>query len=103
LPILFELCLKQKPLRFNALQKLLFPVTPKILSKRLKEMEGEGLLAREEKAEGGLPMVEYDLTGKSRELLSTLKVLGEWSERWHGREDKGVKCPNVRRLSCAKL
>lgn len=103
LPLLFELCLKKTPLRFNALQKRLYPITPKILADRLKAMEGEGLLERREENSGKIQTVEYALTVKSRELLSTLKALGEWSEKWHGREGEGIKCPNVRKLSCAEL
>ena len=101
LPLLFELCLKKQPLRFNALQKLLYPITPKVLTDRLKVLEKEGLLERKQSILDKLPVVEYTLTEKSKELLSTLKVLGEWSEKWHGRD--GLKCPNVKRLSCAKL
>lgn len=103
LPLLFELCLKKQPLRFNALQKLLYPITPKILTDRLKVMEKEGLVDRKENSSGKVAVVEYSLTVKSRELLGTLKALGEWSEKWHGRESEGLKCPNVKRLSCAKL
>lgn len=101
LPLLFELCLKKTPLRFNALQKLLYPITPKVLADRLKILEKDGLVERKQSNDEKVPSVEYSLTEKSRELLGTLKVLGDWSEKWHGRE--GVKCPNVKRLSCAKL
>lgn len=101
LPILFELCLRRRQLRFNELQRFLFPITPKVLSKRLKEMEQEEVVERTEKTSEALPAVEYTLTAKGKELLQTIRQLSTWSEKWYGRE--GLRCPNAKRLACLKL
>jgi DNA-binding HxlR family transcriptional regulator len=96
LAVLMELCSKKRKMRFNELQKLLFPITPKILTKRLKELEGEGIIARTETAARPLPAVDYTLTPKGKDLLNTLKELARWSQQWYGRDN--VTCSMMKRL-----
>ena len=65
------------PLRFNQLLKELEIVSPRILTKQLREMEKDGLITRTVKAE--VPVcVEYTISGKGKTLIPALKILAEW-------------------------
>jgi DNA-binding HxlR family transcriptional regulator len=64
-------------LRFNQLMKELEAVSPRILTKQLREMEDDGLIIRTVKAE--VPVcVEYSLSEKGRTLIPALKILAAW-------------------------
>ena len=58
-------------INFNQLRKLVRPITPKVLSKYLKQMENIGLIARNILIEKPL-RVEYYLTEKGEVLARTL-------------------------------
>src|SRR5580700_6076425 len=67
------------PMRFTKLQKSL-DLQPKILTARLRELVGFGLLDR--KAYNEIPpRVEYELTPKGKDLKSMFEVLHEWSTK----------------------
>jgi len=64
-------------LRFNQLMKELEIVSPRILTKQLREMENDGLVIRTIKAE--VPVcVEYSISERGKTLLPALKVLAVW-------------------------
>ena len=64
-------------MRFNQLMKELEPVSPRILTKQLREMEQDGLITRAVKAE--VPVcVEYSLSEKGRSLTPALILLASW-------------------------
>jgi len=64
-------------LRFNQLMKELEVVSPRILTKQLREMEDDGLIIRTIKAE--VPVcVEYSISERGKTLLPALKVLAVW-------------------------
>ncbi len=66
--------------RFGELQRLLPAVTPRMLTRQLRELETDGLVHREVYAEVP-PKVEYSLTDVGRSLdplLSELRGWGEW-------------------------
>lgn len=65
------------PLRFNALQRRLGPVTHRTLSRTLKEMEADGLVQRRDYQEIP-PRVEYALTAKGRSLEPVLAAMEQW-------------------------
>ena len=67
------------PMRFTMLQKSL-ELQPKILSARLQELVGFGLLSR--KAYNEIPpRVEYELTEKGKGLDEMFAALHGWQER----------------------
>ncbi|MEM4255078.1 MAG: winged helix-turn-helix transcriptional regulator [Candidatus Norongarragalinales archaeon] len=73
LPLLLELFTLKKPIRFSVLQRALHPITPKLLTQRLKDLEKEGFLAKNKL---DYNEVEYELTKEIeilRELVSFLK------------------------------
>ncbi|MCL2296455.1 MAG: helix-turn-helix transcriptional regulator [Methanomassiliicoccaceae archaeon] len=64
-------------LRFNQLMKELEIVSPRILTKQLRDMEADGLILRTVKAE--VPVcVEYSISSKGETLIPALKLLAEW-------------------------
>lgn len=73
--ILFELCDAVK--RFGALHRALGPITPKMLTQTLREMERDGLVERKVYAEVP-PKVEYTLTKLGKSLKPVLDALHEW-------------------------
>jgi len=67
--------------RFSELKRSISPVSNKVLSQTLKEMEKDGLIQRI--VISGYPvMVRYSLTPKGSELRRVLKELRAWGERW---------------------
>lgn len=68
------------PQRFSEIE-LALPVSGRLLSERLKDLEKEGIVKRQIYAE--VPVrVEYSLTEKGRALQPFFKNLQEWAEEW---------------------
>jgi len=74
--ILFQLSYNTK--RFSELQKILFKVTPRMLTKQLRDLEADRLVHREVYAQVP-PKVEYSLTELGQSLIPALVVLKDWS------------------------
>jgi DNA-binding HxlR family transcriptional regulator len=68
-------------LRFNELLENMRQVSPKILSKRLKELEERGLVYRRKYNEIP-PRVEYALSEKGYELVKSFRDIGKWAIKW---------------------
>ena len=66
------------PLRFSEIRQLVPDVSDRLLSERLKELEGEGIVVRRVYAETPI-RVEYALTPKGQALEPALKALKRWS------------------------
>jgi DNA-binding HxlR family transcriptional regulator len=69
--------LSRREARFNELQRLLGGVTHKILGQQLKEMEADGLVARQAYPESP-PRVVYSLTETGRSLAPLLDAMCDW-------------------------
>lgn len=67
--------------RFGALLASLEGVSPKTLSDRLKELEGEGIITKTAFPEVP-PRVEYALTEKGRSLWDILEAMRRWGDAW---------------------
>ncbi|MDO8428617.1 MAG: helix-turn-helix domain-containing protein [Candidatus Diapherotrites archaeon] len=80
LHILRELNEKSKN-RFTELLTNMKPISPRTLSKRLKEMEKQGFVQRKEFKEIP-PRVEYTLTQKGKELIKCFKYMNTWVEKF---------------------
>ncbi|WP_319507827.1 winged helix-turn-helix transcriptional regulator [uncultured Methanolobus sp.] len=64
-------------LRFNSLQQTLPGISPKMLTKQLRELETDGLVSREMYPEIP-PRVEYSLTDFGRTIIPVLEALAQW-------------------------
>lgn len=64
-------------LRFSALQRKIGEITPRILSKQLKELESDGMVERTVVPDRKVK-VEYSLTDKGRSILPVLESLAIW-------------------------
>lgn len=69
--------LKDKPLRFSELHKLMSKCSLKIFNSDLKDLEKDGIVRREVFAEVP-PKVEYSLTEYGKSLLPVIIILREW-------------------------
>jgi len=66
-------------LRFNQLMKELEIISPRILTKQLREMEDDGLIIRTVKAE--VPVcVEYSISERGETLVPALRILAAWGK-----------------------
>ena len=61
--------------------KLLRPITNTMLTNALKELEGDGLVHREQYNEIP-PRVEYSLTEKGRDLLPVFYAVSQWGMKY---------------------
>ena len=68
-------------LRFNKLQELLKEISPRTLSKRLKELEEENFIIKEKFNEIP-PRVEYSLTKKGKEFGKYFKQFNKIVLKW---------------------
>jgi DNA-binding HxlR family transcriptional regulator len=69
------------PRRFQDFEQSLKGITPGVLSQRLKELEGHGVIVGQLYAERP-PRRMYDLTEKGRELGPVLRAMKLWGERY---------------------
>lgn len=77
--IIYELC-KHPSRRFGELKKAIPPITNAMLISALRELEGAGIVHREQLNEIP-PHVEYSLTEKGRDLLPVFTELYKWGEK----------------------
>ncbi len=80
-PIIYRLILADGPVRFNALQRLLQPISQKELSRHLRHFESLGMVTRQVYAEVP-PRVEYTVTDFGRTLKEPIESLARWSDRY---------------------
>jgi len=74
--------LTERPLRFGELAKAVPGVSDRLLSRRLRELEDEGLVERD--VEPGSPVrVTYSLTEAGAGLQPAIAELKAWAQRWH--------------------
>jgi DNA-binding HxlR family transcriptional regulator len=72
--------LLEGPQRFNAIEAAL-PISGRLLSERLKELEKEGIVERKVYSE--VPIrVEYHLTEKGLSLEKVVREIEVWAKTW---------------------
>jgi DNA-binding HxlR family transcriptional regulator len=99
LPIIEQLTLAGKPMRFVAIQRALqvrgVGISTEQLRSRLNRMVEDGLLTRQHYREFP-PRVDYDLTRQARELEPILRELGTWGRTNCTVDDTRVSVRSVR-------
>ena len=73
-------------LRYGELKRLLSPITHKMLSTQLKELEKDGLVNRKEYPQIP-PKVEYSLTQMGRDLKPVVKEIHNWIIEYNIQEE----------------
>ncbi|HUX34134.1 MAG TPA: winged helix-turn-helix transcriptional regulator [Gemmatimonadaceae bacterium] len=68
-------------MRYCDIRQAVPEVSDRMLSERLKELEGEGIVARIVTPETPV-RVEYELTAKGRALEQALGAVAQWAEEW---------------------
>ena len=72
--------------RYNEFQRALPRISPTVLSKRLKQLEAQGLIIKKKKP--GQKSTEYHLTRCGRELGPIIDHMSKWGLRWARRKIK---------------
>ena len=67
--------------RFAMLREAIPDITDRMLSERLQELEGEGIVERTVIPDTPV-RVEYALSKKGCELASTIKAISSWAEKY---------------------
>jgi DNA-binding HxlR family transcriptional regulator len=71
------------PLRFSEIAQAVPELSDRLLSERMKELEGRGVVER--RVISGPPLrVEYELSRMGTELEPALSELQRWARRWLG-------------------
>lgn len=65
--------------RFNDLRRGVPKMSPSLLSKRLKELQAEGVICADVDAKG---QASYHLTQAGEELRAVVMAVGSWGQRW---------------------
>lgn len=82
LPILGSLLFEKK--RFTEIQRNIPKITPRMLSKELKELELNGMIIRT--VYNTIPVsVEYELTNSGKSISEVLEKMAEWG--WNHRKE----------------
>ena len=76
-PIILHILSEESLQRFGELKKKIPPVTQKMLTQHLRELEADGLIKRQVYAEVP-PRVEYSLAAKGKDLVPILNDLYDW-------------------------
>lgn len=85
LEILIPLCCSTSPVRHKQFKESLNGISSKTLANRLKDLEKSGILERRAYNEIP-PRVEYTLTKKGQELVSSMIGLLQWMKKWSSKK-----------------
>ncbi len=83
--------LHDRKVRFGQLDALIPLISRKVLTEQLKELENDGIIARQSFNESP-PRVEYTLTQKGLEFLPILNSIIRWNEKFET-ETNNSSCP----------
>ena len=98
--IIYELA--GRTLRYSELARAVPNATPRMLSRQLKELEGDGIIHRKQYPVVP-PKTEYSLTELGNTLIPIVRDMCEWGERYFERAGVPNPCteinPNVYELA----
>jgi len=90
--------LNKRPYRYGEIRTSMFkgslgkPVTPRVLSRELKQLQERGLIHRHQFDEVP-PRVEYSVTDRGRGLLPVLRAIVNWGLTGAHEEILGIEAP----------
>ena len=93
--ILLELYKSQhEKKRYTAIKNSLPNITPKMLSERLKELEGQGLIKKQIQATTFPVKCEYSLTESGKDFIKIIQDIKKWALRWkvHNKLCEQLEC-----------
>lgn len=86
-PVIVDRLLQDGPLRFNELNAELGPITNKVLSQSLGDLEADGVVDREIVSERPVA-VAYSLTERGESLAPVIESLGAWGRSYLREADR---------------
>lgn len=78
---LLILVLLQGPLRFKDIKREIPDMSDRLITERLKELEGKGIVERSVFPEKPV-RVQYQLTSKGEDLEPVINAIQDWAEAW---------------------
>jgi len=93
--------LAERPHFFAEIAQAVPGMSDRLLSRRLRELEAEGLVERSVHA-GSPARVSYALTEKGRALEPALHELGTWARRWRRVDAEGADDGDPQRAAVAR-
>lgn len=79
--LIIRAMLDSRPLRFNEILKMVEPVSDRLLTERLRELEAEGLVERTVYPEYPV-RIEYSLSPKGQAMRSVVDAIQDWASEW---------------------
>jgi DNA-binding HxlR family transcriptional regulator len=73
--------LKQGPMRYGELRRMVPDLAEKVLTQRLRELEADGFVTKVSTGAGGGRTARYTLSNRGRSLSPALEALYAWGER----------------------
>ncbi|MCM3922944.1 helix-turn-helix transcriptional regulator [Frankia sp. AiPs1] len=80
-PVILARLKENDQLRFAQIRRLVPGITEKMLTQRLRELEGVGIVDRT-LVSSTPPHVEYRLTAEGRSLAPVLQAMFDWGRQW---------------------
>lgn len=84
--------LLRRPHRYSELRRAVGPVTPRVLTRQLRELEEDGIVIRRAYAEVP-PRVEYRLTDSGHALDAFVRALDAWGDEYIRAADQEATPP----------
>ena len=82
--------LLEGPKRFNELLSDVHGISDRLLTERLRELEGAGLVERRVIPESPV-RVEYALTDAGRDANESIETIWQWSNKWFHKEAEATE------------
>ena len=79
--------------RYSAIRRSISPITPKILSMRLKELEAEKIIRKESDLAAVPKRTFYYLTEAGEDLVTIIGEIKRWGIRWKYDNDECKATP----------
>lgn len=78
--VIFDI-LSERPVRYNALKRLIPDITQRMLTLQLRELEADGIVKR--KVDDTVPpKVEYSLTDRGENLINIMESIRTWGNEY---------------------